>query len=103
MKKPVCLYRLATLKLWLPQSFACLKIKRNGRNSDLKDDDDLTRVRGIGKVMEKKLHELGIRNLHQLAELGPADIHRINAAIDFPGRVEREQWVEQARTMVAAG
>ncbi len=62
--------------------------------------DDLTRVKGIGKVMEKKLHELGITSLRQLAELQPPDIRRINAAIEFPGRAERERWVEQARSMI---
>lgn len=65
--------------------------------------DDLTRVKGIGKVIEKKLHELGIMNLHQLAQLQPEEVHRINAAIEFPGRVEREHWVEQARTMTGRG
>ena len=59
--------------------------------------DDLTRIRGIGKVLAKKLHELGITSFHQLAELSPADANRINEAIDFPGRVEREHWIEQAR------
>ncbi len=62
--------------------------------------DDLTRVKGIGKVMEKKLQELGVTNLHQLARLEPHEVQRINAAIEFPGRVEREHWVEQARSIV---
>jgi predicted flap endonuclease-1-like 5' DNA nuclease len=61
--------------------------------------DDLTRIKGIGKVIEKKLHDLGITSLHQLAELQPGEVQRINAAIDFPGRVEREHWIEQARSM----
>lgn len=63
-------------------------------------EDDLTRIKGIGKVMERKLQGLGISNLHQLASLEPHEVLRINAAIEFPGRVEREHWVEQARGMV---
>ena len=58
--------------------------------------DDLTRIKGIGKVLAKQAHELGITSFHQLAELSPADADRINVAIDFPGRVEREHWIEQA-------
>lgn len=61
--------------------------------------DDLTRIKGIGKVMERKLAELGVTSFRQLADLSPAEIQRINAAIEFPGRVERERWVEQARAM----
>lgn len=63
--------------------------------------DDLTRIKGIGKVMEKKLQELGITSFRQLAELSPDEIRRINQAIEFPGRVERERWVEQARTLMS--
>ena len=36
-----------------------------------------------------------------LAELTPAEVQRINGAIDFPGRIERERWVEQARRFLA--
>lgn len=59
--------------------------------------DDLTRIKGIGKVIERRLHELGITTFRQLAELSPSDVQRINKILDFPGRVEREHWVEQAR------
>lgn len=61
--------------------------------------DDLTLIKGIGKVLARKLHELGITSFRQLAELSTADADRINVAIDFPGRVEREHWIEQARTL----
>lgn len=64
-----------------------------------KTSDDLTLIKGIGKVLARKLRELGVTTFHQLAELSPADAHRINEAIDFPGRVEREHWIEQARTL----
>ncbi len=50
--------------------------------------------------MQKKLEALGVTSLRQLAELQPPDIRRINAAIEFPGRAERERWVEQARSMI---
>jgi predicted flap endonuclease-1-like 5' DNA nuclease len=63
--------------------------------------DDLTRIRGIGKVIERKLHELGITTFRQLADLSAADVQRVNQAIDFPGRVERERWVEQARGLTS--
>ena len=59
--------------------------------------DDLTAIRGVGKVIEKKLHDLGITSFRQIADLTPEEVRRINEAIDFPGRVEREHWIEQAK------
>ena len=63
--------------------------------------DDLTRIKGIGPVMQRRLGELGISSFRQLAELTPGEMQRINSAIDFPGRVERERWIEQARRFLA--
>jgi predicted flap endonuclease-1-like 5' DNA nuclease len=71
-------------------------------NSAPKAADDLTLIKGIGKVLARKLHELGITSFRELAELSPADAHRINGAIEFPGRVEREHWIEQARSLAGA-
>lgn len=65
--------------------------------------DDLTKINSIGKRVESKLNELGITTYKQIAELSPDDIHRINRALAVPGQVERERWVEQARTLSGAG
>ena len=62
--------------------------------------DDLTEIKGIGKVIERRLRELGVTSFRQLAELSPEEAKRINEAIDFPGRIEREHWIEQARALV---
>ena len=65
-----------------------------------KTADDLPAIKGIGKASARRLHELGAPSLRQLAELSPAEAKRINEAIDFPGRVERERWIEQARALL---
>ena len=62
--------------------------------------DDLTRIKGIGPKLKDKLHGLGIISFRQIADLTPADIARVNEVLDFPGRIERERWVEQAKTIV---
>lgn len=62
--------------------------------------DDLTKIKGIGAVLQGKLNRLGITTFQQIADLTPAEVERINTALDFPGRIEREQWVEQARAIV---
>ena len=62
--------------------------------------DDLRAVRGIGPSMERKLHELGIVSYRQLAMLDGAELERVRAELtDFRGRIEREDWVGQARAL----
>jgi predicted flap endonuclease-1-like 5' DNA nuclease len=61
---------------------------------------DLKRIKGIGPALERRLNELGVHTLAQLAELSPAEVERINAKLDFPGRIQRERWIEQARDLL---
>ncbi len=64
--------------------------------------DDLKRIRGIGPALERLLNELGIHRLQQIAEFGADDIERVQGALkDFPDRIERDHWVEQARRLIA--
>lgn len=59
--------------------------------------DDLEDIDGIGPVINRKLHELGITTFAQIAAWTPADAEHIGRQLDFPGRIEREQWIDQAR------
>lgn len=62
--------------------------------------DELRAVRGIGPSMERKLRELGIVSYRQLAMLDGAELERVRAELtDFRGRIEREDWVGQARAL----
>jgi predicted flap endonuclease-1-like 5' DNA nuclease len=65
--------------------------------------DDLKRIRGVGVLLEKKLHMLGVRTYDQIANWTRSDIDRVNEQLDFHGRIERENWVEQARILLAGG
>ncbi len=62
--------------------------------------DDLKKIKGIGRVLEGKLHGMGITTFRQIADFSAAEIDRVNAVLDFPGRIERERWVEQAKAIV---
>ena len=64
------------------------------------EPDDLTRIKGIGHVLQTKLNELGIVTFRQIADFTEADIARVNESLDFPGRIERERWVEQASALM---
>lgn len=65
--------------------------------------DDLKRIRGIGVLIEKKLNSLGIASYDQIANWTVDDIAHISEVLDFRGRIERENWVEQARILSAGG
>jgi predicted flap endonuclease-1-like 5' DNA nuclease len=62
--------------------------------------DDLRAVRGIGRSMESRLHGLGIVSYRQLAMLDGEGLERVRAELaDFRSRIEREDWVGQAREL----
>jgi len=69
-------------------------------NSCQELNDNLQLIRGIGKVLERVLHENGIYCFRQIAQWTKEDITKINKLISFPGRIEREQWIEQARGLI---
>ena len=64
---------------------------------------DLKRIRGIGVLIEKKLNSMGVTRYQQIAEWTVADIERVSHVLDFKGRIERENWVEQARILASGG
>lgn len=65
--------------------------------------DDLKRIRGIGVLIEKKLNSIGVVSYEQVAQWNTEDIDRVSHMLDFKGRIERENWVEQARILAAGG
>ncbi len=66
------------------------------------EPDDLKLISGVGPVLETKLHALGIKKFSQVANFTADDISRVDDALSFKGRIERDNWVAQA-TALAAG
>ncbi len=65
------------------------------------EKDDLTRIKGIGSFLEKKLNALGIYTYQQISKLDGPLIEKVTTAIEFfPGRVERDDWVGQASRLM---
>ena len=62
-------------------------------------DSDLKQINGIGAVLEGKLNALGITSIGQVADFTQADIDRISEHLNFKGRIERDQWVQQAQEL----
>ena len=65
--------------------------------------DDLQRISGIGPGIEKTLHDLGIYHFRQIARFTPENVAWVNQRLRFKGRIEREDWIGQARTLDAEG
>lgn len=62
--------------------------------------DDLKKIKGIGATLERLLNDLGLWHYRQIAALTPGEIAWVNSKIDFKGRVQRDQWVSQARALI---
>eukprot|EP00931_Biecheleriopsis_adriatica_P080181 TRINITY_DN53533_c0_g1_i1.p1 TRINITY_DN53533_c0_g1~~TRINITY_DN53533_c0_g1_i1.p1 ORF type:complete len:374 (-),score=116.19 TRINITY_DN53533_c0_g1_i1:32-1153(-) len=63
--------------------------------------DDLTKIRGIGPWIEKRLNKIKIFTFKQISKMTPEIEEDVNEAIKFfKGRVRRDEWVMQARAIV---
>ena len=66
--------------------------------------DDLKNIEGIGPVLEKLCHEMGIYHFDQIAGWGAGEVAWMNANLKgFKGRVGRDKWVAQARLIGSVG
>lgn len=61
--------------------------------------DDLKRIKGIGKVLEDKLHGLGVFHFDQIAAWTDEEVNWVNDHLSFKGRIQREEWIPQAKTL----
>ena len=64
--------------------------------------DDLAKLTGVGPQIIKKLNEHGVFHYWQLAAMTPAEAEKLDADLRFSGRITRDHWVDQARTLMAA-
>ena len=63
--------------------------------------DDLTIISGIGGWIQEKLNALDIFTFRQISNFTKEDIITVTEAIEyFPGRIERDEWILQARELI---
>ncbi len=60
------------------------------------EPDDLTQIIGIDRSTEKRLNDLGVYHLRQIATWDNGAARWIEIRLNEPGRVGRERWTEQA-------
>ncbi|CAN1512871.1 hypothetical protein MCEMSEM23_00841 [Rhabdaerophilaceae bacterium] len=63
--------------------------------------DDLKRIRGIGRQNEGRLHALGVWHFDQIAVWSEDEVKWVGSYLSFSGRIEREDWVGQAKVLAA--
>ena len=64
------------------------------------EPDDLKLIVGIGPVLERMLHNLGVTTFRQIARWSDRDSAEFDTKLpEFPGRIVRDQWVTQAREL----
>ncbi|MBT0607727.1 NrfD/PsrC family molybdoenzyme membrane anchor subunit [Aequorivita echinoideorum] len=62
--------------------------------------DDLTKISGVGPILEQKLHEIGIFTFDQVSRMTKRDYDLLDEIItEFPGRAERDDWAGQAEIL----
>src|SRR5262249_15423252 len=62
--------------------------------------DDLKLIVGVGPVLERMLHNLGVTTFRQISRWTERDVAEFDAKLpEFPGRIVRDQWVTQARAL----
>lgn len=78
------------------------KAKAPAKEAASKDvKDDLKLISGVGPALEKKLIALGITSLKQVSEFTAEEIERVDGELNFKGRIERDEWVQQAKDLLA--
>ncbi|MBC6404281.1 MAG: NADH-quinone oxidoreductase subunit NuoE [Rhodospirillales bacterium] len=61
--------------------------------------DALIKIKGIGPANEAALAKLGIFHFDQIASWSPEEATWVGTFLAFPGRIEHEEWIQQAKTL----
>lgn len=64
--------------------------------------DDLKKITGVGPKLEQVLNKQGISTYAQIANMSSKEMVEIGEKLGFPGRIERDDWVGQAKTLIEA-
>ncbi len=65
--------------------------------------DDLKLISGVGPKLEQTLNDMGVYRFAQVAIWGPKDIAWVDDRLRFKGRIERDDWMSQAKILAEGG
>jgi large subunit ribosomal protein L21 len=63
--------------------------------------DNLSLISGVGPKIKQSLGELGYTRFAQIAALTLEEIETIETALKSKGRIARDEWIDQARELMA--
>jgi predicted flap endonuclease-1-like 5' DNA nuclease/predicted nuclease with TOPRIM domain len=61
--------------------------------------DDLKLISGVAEVLEEKLNQYGIYTYEQIMHWDPVAVDEFSRLLTFRDRIERDDWIGQARTL----
>lgn len=67
------------------------------------DVDDLKLISGVGPKIESLLHSIGVYKWEQITHWGEAEREWVDGFLKFKGRIERDDWISQARALAEGG
>jgi len=65
--------------------------------------DDLKKIKGVGPKLEGVLNELGVWHFWQIARWTATEVAWVDTRLKFKGRIERDDWVDQAKILAEGG
>lgn len=79
------------------------KAAKPAKKAEAKADvvDDIALIGGIGPVLKDKMTEAGYPTLTSISKLTKKQIAELDEKLSLGGRIEREEWVEQAKELLA--
>ena len=65
--------------------------------------DDLKLLKGVGPKLEGTLNEMGVYHFDQVAGWRKKEIEWVDDRLRFKGRIERDEWIKQAKVLAKGG
>ena len=93
----------ATMKLAATASGAAAKPGPKRLKKAEGKADDLKMIAGVGPKLEKTLNKLGFWHFSQIAKWTKKDVAIVDDELSFKGRIERDDWVKQAKALAKGG
>ncbi len=75
--------------------------KKSAAKSASGIQDDISLISGIGPKIKAQMTKAGFPTLRSIASMTKADIAKAEEVLSFDGRIEREEWIEQAKELLA--
>ena len=97
-KAPVAAAALAVAAAVAPKA---AKAKASAPAAGGMDTSNLSLIAGIGPTIEKKLRAAGVQTWNEIAAWTADDVAKWDAELALRGRATREEWVEQAKELLA--